>query len=158
LQDAGILKQVFFDNRQSYYEVIAGRQAYDYLICVATGRVIEFASEKLKKASRRDLPRARLRPALAPVSRLRSQPEGKALRRASSGGASPSHRSRSNYGYFAERIWRGSAQCREGRQREDGDLHFLVPEGRADQDEDHERKLPASVRNEAYLTIGSFKK
>jgi Fur family ferric uptake transcriptional regulator len=49
LQDAGILKQVFFDNRQSYYEVIAGRQAYDYLICVATGRVIEFSSEKLKK-------------------------------------------------------------------------------------------------------------
>jgi Fur family ferric uptake transcriptional regulator len=49
LQDAGILKQVFFDNRQSYYEVIAGRQAYDYLICVATGRVIEFASEKLRK-------------------------------------------------------------------------------------------------------------
>src|SRR5687767_3065396 len=49
LQDAGICKQVFFDNRQSYYEVIAGRQAYDYLICVATGRVIEFSSEKLRK-------------------------------------------------------------------------------------------------------------
>ena len=49
LQDAGILKQVFFDNKQSYFEVIAGRQAYDYLICVATGRVIEFSSEKVKK-------------------------------------------------------------------------------------------------------------
>jgi Fur family ferric uptake transcriptional regulator len=49
LQDAGILKQVFFDNKQSYYEVIAGRQAYDYLICIDTGRVIEFSSEKLKK-------------------------------------------------------------------------------------------------------------
>src|SRR3954452_22085563 len=49
LQDAGILKQVFFDNRQSYYEVIAGRQTYDYLICVATGRVVEFSSEKLRK-------------------------------------------------------------------------------------------------------------
>jgi Fur family ferric uptake transcriptional regulator len=49
LQDAGILKQVFFDNKQSYYEVIAGRQAYDYLICVATGKVIEFSSDKLKK-------------------------------------------------------------------------------------------------------------
>jgi Fur family ferric uptake transcriptional regulator len=48
LQDAGILKQVFFDNKVSYYEVIAGRQTYDYLICVATGRVIEFNSEKLK--------------------------------------------------------------------------------------------------------------
>ncbi len=48
LQDAGILKQVFFDNKVSYYEVIAGRQTYDYLICVATGKVIEFSSEKLR--------------------------------------------------------------------------------------------------------------
>ncbi|HEV8604837.1 MAG TPA: transcriptional repressor [Tepidisphaeraceae bacterium] len=48
LQDAGILKQVFFDNKQSYYEVIAGRQVHDYLICVATGKVIEFNSEKLR--------------------------------------------------------------------------------------------------------------
>jgi Fur family ferric uptake transcriptional regulator len=49
LHDAGILKQVFFDNKQSYYEVIAGRQAYDYLICIETGKVIEFDSEKLRK-------------------------------------------------------------------------------------------------------------
>jgi Fur family ferric uptake transcriptional regulator len=48
LQDAGILRQVFFDNKQSYYQVIAGRQTYDYLICVDTGKVIEFSSEKLK--------------------------------------------------------------------------------------------------------------
>ena len=49
LQDAGILKQVFFDNRQSYYEVIAGRQMHDHLICVQTGKVIEFSSEKLRQ-------------------------------------------------------------------------------------------------------------
>jgi Fur family transcriptional regulator, ferric uptake regulator len=49
LQDAGILKQVFFDNKQSYYEVIAGRQGSDYLICMQTGRVIEFSSERLRK-------------------------------------------------------------------------------------------------------------
>ena len=49
LQDAGILKQVFFDNKQSYYEVIAGRQTHDYLICVATGQVIEFSSDKLRQ-------------------------------------------------------------------------------------------------------------
>lgn len=49
LQDAGILKQVFLDNKQSYYEVIAGRQAYDYLICVATGQVIEISSEKVRR-------------------------------------------------------------------------------------------------------------
>ena len=49
LQDAGVCKQVFFDNKQSYYEVIAGRQAYDYLIDVESGRVLEFVSEKLRK-------------------------------------------------------------------------------------------------------------
>jgi Fur family ferric uptake transcriptional regulator len=49
LQDAGILKQVFLDNKQSYYEVIAGRQAYDYLICVATGKVIEINSDKVRR-------------------------------------------------------------------------------------------------------------
>jgi len=48
LQDAGILKQVFFDNKQAYYEVVAGRQTSDYLVCVATGKVIEFNSEKLR--------------------------------------------------------------------------------------------------------------
>ncbi len=48
LQDAGILRQVFFDNKKSHYEVIAGRQAYDHLICITTGRVIEFSSDKLK--------------------------------------------------------------------------------------------------------------
>jgi Fur family ferric uptake transcriptional regulator len=49
LQDAGILKQVFFDNKQSYYDVIVGRQANDYLICVTTGKVIEFSSDRLRK-------------------------------------------------------------------------------------------------------------
>jgi Fur family ferric uptake transcriptional regulator len=49
LQDAGIVKQVFFDNRQSYYEVIVGRETHDYLICVATGRVIEFNSKRLRQ-------------------------------------------------------------------------------------------------------------
>ncbi|HYE21538.1 MAG TPA: transcriptional repressor [Tepidisphaeraceae bacterium] len=48
LQDSGILKQVFFDNKQSYYEVIAGRETHDYLICIETGKVIEFDSERLR--------------------------------------------------------------------------------------------------------------
>lgn len=49
LHDAGILKQVFFDNKQSHYQVIFGRGAHDYLICVETGKVIEFSSDKMKK-------------------------------------------------------------------------------------------------------------
>lgn len=49
LQDAGILKQIFFDNKQSYYEVIVGGRQNDYLICVETGRVVEFNSDKLRQ-------------------------------------------------------------------------------------------------------------
>jgi Fur family transcriptional regulator, ferric uptake regulator len=49
LQDAGVLRQIFFDNKQSYFEVIAGRETCDHLICVATGRVIQFNSAKLRR-------------------------------------------------------------------------------------------------------------
>lgn len=49
LQDAGVLKQVFFDNKQSYYEVVAGRKNSDYLICMETGKVIEFESQKIRQ-------------------------------------------------------------------------------------------------------------
>src|SRR2546423_8893790 len=49
LLDAGILKQVFFDNKQSYYEVVAGGPPNDYLICVETGRVVEFSSDRLRE-------------------------------------------------------------------------------------------------------------
>src|SRR3954466_7962523 len=77
-QDAGILKQVFCDNKVSYYEVIAGRQTYDYLICVATGRVIEFNSDKLK-ALRDEICREH---GFEPISHqfhvFGSSPEGKA--------------------------------------------------------------------------------
>lgn len=48
LQDAGILRQVFFDHKKGHYEVVAGKQPYDHLICISSGRVIEFASEKLR--------------------------------------------------------------------------------------------------------------
>lgn len=49
LQDAGIVKQVFFDNKQSYYEVVVGRETHDYLICAVTGQVIEINSAALNK-------------------------------------------------------------------------------------------------------------
>ena len=49
LHEAGILKQVFFDNKQSYFEVIVGGKANDYLICIETGRVIEFSSDRLRQ-------------------------------------------------------------------------------------------------------------
>ena len=49
LLDAGIVKQVFFDNKQSYYEVVVGRETADYLVCAVTGRVVEFRSEALRQ-------------------------------------------------------------------------------------------------------------
>ena len=74
LQDAGILKQVFFDNKQSYYEVIAGRQTYDYLICVETGKVIEFSSDKLRKLADEICQQHGFSPLSAPVSDFRLEP------------------------------------------------------------------------------------
>jgi Fur family ferric uptake transcriptional regulator len=49
LHFAGILKQVFFDSTQTYYEVIAGRETSDYLVCVETGRVVEFNSPRVRE-------------------------------------------------------------------------------------------------------------
>jgi Fur family ferric uptake transcriptional regulator len=49
LQDAGILKQVVFSNRQSFYEVIAGRESSDYLVCVVSGKVVPFHSARLRE-------------------------------------------------------------------------------------------------------------
>jgi len=47
LRDAGLLKQVLLDPRQAYFEVIAGGPANDHLICVRTGQVVPFRSERL---------------------------------------------------------------------------------------------------------------
>jgi len=40
---------LFSTTGQSYYQVIVGRETHDYLICVTTGRVIEFSSERLRQ-------------------------------------------------------------------------------------------------------------
>ena len=49
LHDAGLLKQVFFGGSQSYYEVVVPGETKDYLVCVETGRVVAFQSEKLQQ-------------------------------------------------------------------------------------------------------------
>lgn len=84
LQDAGIVKQVFFDNKRSYYEVIVGRQAYDYLICVSTGRVIEFSSEKLRKLRDEICREHGFEPLSHQFHVFGLSPEGKALNEAES--------------------------------------------------------------------------
>jgi Fur family ferric uptake transcriptional regulator len=87
LQDAGIVKQVFFDNKRSYYEVIAGRQTYDYLICVATGRVIEFVSDKLRKLRDEICREHGFDPLSHQFHVFGLSPEGKALTKETPGGS-----------------------------------------------------------------------
>ena len=47
LQEAGIITQALFDSKQSHYQLIYGRQPRDYMVCMKTGRSIEFASDEL---------------------------------------------------------------------------------------------------------------
>ena len=47
LQDAGIITQALFDARQSHYQLIYGKEPRDYMMCMKTGRHIEFTSPEL---------------------------------------------------------------------------------------------------------------
>jgi Fur family ferric uptake transcriptional regulator len=47
LQDAGILSAALFDNKPSHYQLVFGRQSRESLVCVRTGRTIEFESPEL---------------------------------------------------------------------------------------------------------------
>jgi len=47
LQEADIITQALFDSRQSHYQLIYGRQPRDYMVCMKTGKHIEFASDDL---------------------------------------------------------------------------------------------------------------
>jgi len=48
-QDAGVIRQVCFGNRQCLYEVAADQEASDHLMCVATGKVITLDSVRLRQ-------------------------------------------------------------------------------------------------------------
>ena len=47
LQDAGIITQALFDAKQAHYQLIYGKDPRDYMVCMKTGRHLEFASEEL---------------------------------------------------------------------------------------------------------------
>jgi Fur family ferric uptake transcriptional regulator len=47
LQDAGIITPALFDTKQSHYQLIYGRQQRDAMVCVRTGRTIEFSNDEL---------------------------------------------------------------------------------------------------------------
>ena len=47
LLDAGIITQSLFDAKQSHYELLYGREPRDCMVCMKTGRRIEFSSREL---------------------------------------------------------------------------------------------------------------
>lgn len=151
LQDAGILKQVFFDNKQSYYEVIAGRQAYDYLVCVATGKVVEFSSEKLRRLRDEICSEHGYSPlshqfqifAISPEGQTKPA-DGESVTGGGVGGTAPLTDARPGVaiirspaaGHVAQDdVSQGDlAQSDERRQREDGQSDFAIPKGRSIED------------------------
>ena len=53
LQEAGIITQALFDPRQAHYRLIYGRAPRDYMVCMKTGRHIEFGSDEITKLRQR---------------------------------------------------------------------------------------------------------
>ncbi len=47
LQDAGIITQALFDSKQAHYQLIYGKAARDYIVCMKTGNYIEFSDDEL---------------------------------------------------------------------------------------------------------------
>ena len=47
LQDAGIITQALFDSKQSHYQLIYGKAPRDYMVCMKTGRHLEFSNHEL---------------------------------------------------------------------------------------------------------------
>mgnify|MGYP001998058198 CR=1 FL=1 len=47
LQEAGIITQALFDSKQSHFQLIYGKQPQDAMVCLRTGRAIDFQSPEL---------------------------------------------------------------------------------------------------------------
>jgi Fur family ferric uptake transcriptional regulator len=47
LREAGIIQEVMIDGKQSHYQLIYGRKPIDAMVCMRTGKRIEFSSEEL---------------------------------------------------------------------------------------------------------------
>jgi Fur family ferric uptake transcriptional regulator len=52
LQDAGIITLALFDSKQSHYQLIYGKAPRDHMVCMKSGRTIEFTSDEVRKISR----------------------------------------------------------------------------------------------------------
>lgn len=53
LQEAGIITHALFDERQSHYRLVYGRAPRDYMVCVKTGKFIEFEASELAEIRER---------------------------------------------------------------------------------------------------------
>ena len=49
LVDAGIITQALFDSKQAHYRLIYGREPHDHMLCMRTGKLVEFSSNDLSK-------------------------------------------------------------------------------------------------------------
>lgn len=47
LQDAGIITQALFDSKQAHYQLIYGKAPRDYMVCMKTGKHLEFTNAEL---------------------------------------------------------------------------------------------------------------
>ncbi len=49
LIEAEIIQEVLLDSRQAHYQLIFGRRPMDHLVCIETGKIIEFNDDALDK-------------------------------------------------------------------------------------------------------------
>ena len=47
LVDAGIITQALFDSKQAHYRLIYGQEPRDHMLCMRTGKLIEFSNPEL---------------------------------------------------------------------------------------------------------------
>ena len=47
LVDAGIITEALFDSKQSHYRLAYGQESRDFMLCVKTGKLIEFGNKEL---------------------------------------------------------------------------------------------------------------
>jgi Fur family ferric uptake transcriptional regulator len=47
LQEAGIITQALFDAKQAHYQLIYGKTPRDFMVCMKTGKLVEFSSAEL---------------------------------------------------------------------------------------------------------------
>jgi Fur family ferric uptake transcriptional regulator len=47
LQEAGIITQALFDSKQGHFQLIYGKEPRDVMVCMRSGRTIEFQSSEL---------------------------------------------------------------------------------------------------------------